>query len=153
MHAKTSKCKNQLVTCPYCRRGKLSQFGHFYDCPLCGSIYRQFSNFPGLERLNVNPVSNISSYPEVIIDPETPYCDCRVKEYLKTAAIDIGPQYCPRHNVIVVEGLFDSKDLEKIAEVTVFVINHETLHWILCKNFDESTSLNLDKVPAIPQLI
>lgn len=80
-------------------------------------------------------------YPEVIIDPFSPYCDCREKEFRKYAIIGYGPHYCPKHNVIILECFFLPKDPEEIFEIAIEIVNHETMHWIFCKVFSESISL------------
>jgi len=95
-----------------------------------------------------------SSYPEVIVESMGPYCDCRLQKYLENpGGMCIGPHYCPKHKVIILEGIYMPEDLETIPETAVYLINHETLHWLLCRYFDESTSRSLDDVDSIPPLI
>ncbi len=58
-----------------------------------------------------------------------------------------GPHYCPKHNVIVLETFFlEDEDQKSIPELTIQIINHETLHWILCKDFGESVSAVFDEI-------
>lgn len=82
-------------------------------------------------------------YPEVIIHSAPPYCDCRQKEYGKYASFIFSLHYCAEHNVIVMELPFFPKD-EDIFQITIQIIDHETLHWILEKIFGEPVSLALD---------
>jgi hypothetical protein len=51
-------------------------------------------------------------YPEVIVDPAPLYCDCREKEYAEYGSFEVDPNYCPKHNVIVMENLFLPKNLK-----------------------------------------
>jgi len=88
----------------------------------------------------------LSNYPEVIVNPSLPYCDCRQKEFDEYGGFCVGPSYCPKHNVIIVENLFMFKDETKEFEEMIEIINHETIHWILCKEFSESVSLKFDDV-------
>lgn len=95
-----------------------------------------------------------AEYPEVTIDASGVFCDCRLREYLETSIMSqFGPHYCLLHNAIVVEGIFEPKDLATIEELTLYIINHETTHWLLCREFDESVSDKLDKTPDIEPYI
>jgi hypothetical protein len=113
-------------------------------CPKCEDIYRTTPS-SDLERLTVNPAVDLSAYPEVVVYPEPPYCDCRLREYLQTMCIDLGPSYCPRHNVISIGGLYEQQDLKNIDQTTINVIVHETLHWVLGKTYSEKASYWLDE--------
>jgi hypothetical protein len=136
--------KDEPIACPRCKTGKLENAtGVFFMCSRCGDIYHK-SPALGWERLTVDPVSDLSSYPEVVVNPAPPYCDCQLREYLETRGSHIGPSYCPKHNVISVGGMYDQKDLQNIDKVTVNVIVHETLHWILGRIFGEPASYWLD---------
>lgn len=135
------------LICPYCRSGGLRLYGRFIlYCSSCGSIYRRSSS-DVLEKLNVEPVSDRSSYPEVMLYSTFPYCDCSVRAYIERGGSNggiFGSRYCPKHNVITLEGFWRHEELGAIAEEAVEIINHETLHWILCRDFDESASMSLD---------
>lgn len=139
---------DQSLTCPHCNGEELSWCGRYLlYCPRCESIFgKQASS--GLERLNVEPVRDLTSYPEVIVEPTLPYCDCQFRELIETAGTGIGPHFCSRHNAIVLQGLYGAEDLEALAESAIYIINHETIHWILSKDFGESTSSSLDNVPV-----
>jgi hypothetical protein len=134
-------------------RALVGSGGQIDYCARCGSIYKHLSRSPGLERLNVEPVSDRSAYPEVIVQPIFPYCDCQVREYLENLVMEIGPRYCPKHNVIVLQGIYEPEDLKTIAEMVVYLVNHETLHWILCKRLSESVSKSFDRTQPIDPLI
>ena len=137
--------KQSEATCPHCKKGLDRRFGSsILDCSSCGRIYHYRSASLGLEQLSVEPVNDLSLYPEITTESAAPYCDCELKEYLKTAIMCFGPHYCPTHNVIIIQGLFEPSELATIAEVTVSILNHETLHWVLYKNFEETISLSLD---------
>ena len=130
--------------CPHCKSGSLiRETKAYFSCSKCDSIYRD-SPSEGLKRVNVDPTSDVSSYPEIILLAEPPYCDCELKEYLKTMIIDYGPRYCPEHNVISLAGMYDTKDLEKIDKETEYVLLHESLHWVLGKFVCELASFWLD---------
>ena len=83
-------------------------------------------------------------YPEVIIDPAPPYCDCRKKEVAEYGSFDVGPHYCPKHNVIIMENLFLPKIPEVTFQLVIEIVNHETMHWIVGNFFGEQASLGLD---------
>ena len=135
------------ISCPKCKSRKLRRYGRLiHYCSVCGSIYRKSSSNT-LERMNVEPVSDCSVYPEVILYATFPHCDCGVQAYIRTGEPNggiLGSRYCPNHNVIIIEEHWEPKDLETIAEETAEIIDHETLHWILCRDFSENTSLSLD---------
>ncbi len=136
--------EEKQIICPHCKSGSLiRETKVYFSCSKCDSIYRN-SLSRGLDRLNVDPVSNVSSYPEIILLAEPPYCDCELKEYLKTMIIDFGPHYCPEHNVISLGGRYGSDDLENIDKVTEYVLFHESLHWVLGKFVCEQASFWLD---------
>ena len=116
--------------------------GIWFLCSTCEDIYRM-SPSSGLEKLTVDLVSDLSSYPEVVVDPDPPFCDCRLRDYLETMVYHMAPQYCHVHNVIALGGLYEQKDLEDI-DVIVGVITHETLHWVLGKIIGEPASHWLD---------
>ncbi len=141
------------TVCPHCKGGKLRLYGsRILHCSLCGSIYQKSSS-DALIRLNVNPASNLSEYPEVILYFDFRYCDCSVQAYIETGMLNggvFGSRYCPKHNVIIIEGFWEPDELASIAQITIEIINHETLHWILCRDFDESTSLWFDEVKEVP---
>lgn len=144
------------LDCPHCKDGKLRCVGNecmLLCCSSCESVFQQSSTSSSLKRLNVEPVSDLSPYPEVTLISETPYCDCVLKEYLETFSLHIGPAYCPKHNVIIVHLLLEPEQIERIEEVTIEIINHETLHWILCRDVGNNVSHDLDKVPSISPLI
>jgi hypothetical protein len=144
MQVASANIKEEPIDCPRCKTGKLEKAtGVFFLCSRCGDIYRKSPTL-GLERLTVDPVSDHSSYPEVVVNPDPPYCDCRLREYLKTSGSCIGPSYCPKHNIISVGGMYGPEDIENIDKVTVYVIVHETLHWVLGKIFGEPASYWLD---------
>ncbi len=84
-------------------------------------------------------------YPEVITDPAPPYCDCREKEYAEYGSFEVGPHYCPKHNVIVMENLFLPKDPEDTFQSVIEIVNHETLHWIVGKILGDPASFGLDE--------
>ncbi|MGO8805236.1 MAG: hypothetical protein ACLQO7_01340 [Candidatus Bathyarchaeia archaeon] len=130
--------------CPHCKSGSLiRETKVYFSCSKCVSIYRD-SPFNGLKRVNVDPVSDVSSYPEITLLAEPPYCDCELKEYLKTMMYNYGPKYCQKHNVISLGGTYEPKDLENIDKETKYVLLHETLHWVLGKFICESASFWLD---------
>ncbi len=130
--------------CPDCKSGSLiRETKVFFSCSKCDSIYRD-SPSKGLKRINVDPVSDVSSYPEITFLAEPPYCDCELKEYLKTMVYNYGPKYCREHNVISLGGMYESKDLEIIDKETEYVLLHESLHWVLGKFVCESASFWLD---------
>ena len=89
---------------------------------------------------------NRVAYPIVIVDPSPPYCDCRQKEYEMYGGFCSGCCYCPEHNVIIMENLFMSKDPTVRFEETIEIIDHETMHWIFCKDFSKSISLKFDDI-------
>lgn len=100
----------------------------------------------------MKPVGGRSQYPDVVVEAQTANCDFR--EYLENPCVmHIGPKYCPKHSVIVLRGVFLPDDLEAIPEVAVYLINHETLYWILCKHFGETISLSLDETLSIAPFI
>jgi hypothetical protein len=152
----TSMCKKAVVKeCPHCKGGELVRCGgQIVYCASCESIYRHMPTSTALQRLNVEPVSDRSAYPEVIVQPTFPYCDCQVREYIENPGVmSIGPRYCPEHNVIALQSIFEPEDLETIAETAAYLINHETLHWILCRHPSESVSKSLDRTQSIVPFI
>jgi hypothetical protein len=137
--------KETPIDCPRCKTGKLENAAtNFFLCSQCGDIYHKSTSL-GLERLTVDSVNDLSSYPEVVVDPNPPFCDCRLRDYLETAFMSLGPSYCPKHNVISVGGMYEPKHIENIDKVAEYVIVHETLHWVLGKIFGEGASYWLDK--------
>ena len=134
--------KNRI--CPHCKSGSLiRETKTYFSCSKCDSIYRD-STSKGLKRVNVDPVTDVSSYPEIILLAEPPYCDCELKEYLKTMVSHFGPNYCREHNVISLGGMYDPKNLENIDKETEYVLLHESLHWVLGKFVCEQASFWLD---------
>ena len=134
--------KNKI--CPHCKSGSLVRETRVYfSCSKCGSIYYN-SPSEGLKRVNVDPTSDVSTYPEITLLAEPPYCDCELKEYLKTLVYQYGPRYCPKHNIISLAGMYSPKNLEKIDKATECVILHESLHWVLGKFVCEQASFWLD---------
>lgn len=116
----------------------------YFTCSNCGSIYR-FSSSKGWIRLNVDPATDTSAYPEVTLIAKPPYCDCELKEYLESMFRRYGPEYCSVHNVIVVGGIFDTKNPpENIDEIAQYTLMHETLHWVLGNFVCEQASFWLD---------
>lgn len=97
-----------------------------------------------LEVMKTTPVNDRSSYPDVTLEADDPYCDC-----WDPHKMSYGPHYCPKHNVIIIQPLMIPKDPETIT----YIINHETLHWLLCRDVSESASDGLDKIPSIEPLI
>ena len=147
-----SHLERHPIACPYCWSQILESWcqGQMFYCSSCGSIYRHISSSSELERLNVDPIVNRSSYPEVIVEFTSQYCDCRLVDYFENPVVtSFGTRYCPKHNVIILE-VFRQEDLEDVAKMTVLLINHETLHWILCRHLSESISLSLDRIQSIP---
>jgi len=143
MQVNDSSINEEPIACPRCKTGKLENAtGVFFLCSRCGDIYRKSSPL-GWERLTVDPVSDLSSYPEVVVNP-IPYCDCQLREYLETRGSHIGPSYCPKHNVISVGGMYGPEDIKNIDKVAVYVLVHETLHWLLGRIFGEPASYWLD---------
>jgi len=99
-------------------------------------------------KVNATPVNGRSSYPAVTLEATAPYCDCWnpvTKAY--------GPHYCPKHNVIIIQPLLIPKNPNTIAETIIYILNHETLHWVLCRDFGENLSQGLDKARSIEPLI
>ncbi len=139
------------MICPNCKGRRLRLHGpKILHCSLCGSIYLKSSSV-ALKRLNVDPADSCSEYPDVIFCSDFPYCDCSLQAYIETGMPNggiFGPRYCPKHNVIILEVLLRPDDIPSIAEITVEIINHETLHWILCRDFGESVSTSFDKPRA-----
>ena len=90
----------------------------------------------------INP--KLIEYPRVIVDPFSPYCDCKEKEYQNYGATAIGPHYCPKHNVIILEGIYSQQEIEEISFLAVEILIHETMHWILGKIFGEPVSYDFD---------
>ena len=94
-------------------------------------------------------------YPEIVVDSPI-CCDCKIKDYNENPGLVlIGPYYCPKHNVINLEVILYVADSAKIIEdEVVSILNHETIHWILCKDFNEEISMKFDSIsPAILDLI
>lgn len=144
MRAVGANFKEIRLRCPRCKVGKLENpAGNFFLCSKCKEIYRK-SPMLGLERLTVDPVSDLSSYPNVVVDPESPYCHCRLLEYLETAGTQLGPSYCSKHNIISIGGMYGSECIDSIDKVAEYIILHETIHWVLSKILGEPASDWLD---------
>ena len=144
-------------TCPQCHVGTLEPHRDLLFCEQCGSLYQHPSVtaalFSKLRKQYVEPVSDLSDYPTVAVKYES-HCDCNLREAIeRPGGGQFGPHYCPKHNVIFLETFFlDSEEQKSIPEVIVQVIVHETLHWVLCKDFGESVSAGLDEIADDPSI-
>lgn len=56
----------------------------------------------------------------------------------------IGPYFCPRCNAIVLNYATKFIPKEKLIEELIDILNHETMHWWLCKNINEGASIGFD---------
>jgi hypothetical protein len=115
----------------------------WFLCPKCNDIY-SMSRLSGLEKRTVEPATDLSQYPEVVIEAEPPFCDCEVRLYLETLGISVAPRYCEIHNVISLAALYSSKHVENIDKVAVELLVHESLHWLLGWFVCESASYWFD---------
>jgi hypothetical protein len=137
--------EGQRTRCPRCSEIMDSDFrDHYFLCSKCEDVYRK-STSSGLEKITVEPAEDVSSYPEVVLMAHPPFCDCEIKEYFKSCISHLGPEYCEKHNVISVGGMFEPKHLENIDKIAIEIITHETLHWILGVTVGEPASHWLDQ--------
>jgi len=97
-----------------------------------------------LNKISATELRICLPYSEVIVDPASPYCDCREKECAEYSISEFGSHYCRKHNVIVMENPFLPKNPEDVFQITIQIISHETLHWLVGKIFGESASFVFD---------
>ena len=143
MQTSNPRIQEPQPACPRCKTGKLEYVpANFFLCSECGEIYRESPS--GFKRLTVDPVSDLSSYPEVVVDPYPPFCDCRLREYLEYFFFRVGAGYCPKHNVISVGAMYGPKNVERMDKITESLMLQETLHWLLGRTFGEPASYWLE---------
>jgi hypothetical protein len=134
------------VKCPVCETVMETDItvNKWFRCPKCDDLY-YMSKQSRLEKRTVNPSTDLSQYPEVVVEARPPFCDCEVRLYLETLGIQVGPpRYCEIHNVISLAALYSPKDVENIDKAAVAVLIHESLHWLLGWFVCKSASYWLD---------
>jgi hypothetical protein len=132
--------EGQRTRCPQCNKIMDSDFrGKYFLCSKCQDVYLA-SEPSGLEKITVEPAEDLSSYPEVTLIAHPPFCDCELKEYIKTLISSVGPEYCPRHNIITLGGICSPKEIQNFEKKIEFILIHETLHWLCGKFLGESAS-------------